>query len=59
MLGGALGPILCGALTAIDLRATLLMGGCIYLALALHAGAIARRSGAAGMFAAAATGRQV
>ena len=59
MLGGALGPILCGALTAIDLRATFLIGGCIYLALALHAGAIARRSGAAGIFAAAATGRQV
>jgi DHA1 family multidrug resistance protein-like MFS transporter len=52
MLGGALGPILCGALTAIDLRATLLIGGCIYLALALHAGAIARR-GSAGTFAAA------
>jgi hypothetical protein len=34
------------------------MGGCIYLALALHAGAIARRSGAAGILAAATTGRQ-
>ncbi len=54
MLGGALGPILCGALTAIDLRATLLIGGLIYLALALHAGTIARRSGAAGVFAATA-----
>ncbi|MBI1951626.1 MAG: MFS transporter [Acidobacteria bacterium] len=54
MLGGALGPVLCGALTAIDLRATLLIGGLIYLALALHAGTIARRSGAAGILAATA-----
>ena len=57
MLGGALGPILCGALTAIDLRATLLIGGCIYLGLALHAGVLARRSGA-GNLVAAATGRR-
>jgi DHA1 family multidrug resistance protein-like MFS transporter len=56
MLGGALGPILCGALTAIDLRATLLIGGCIYFALTLHAGVLARRSGAA-RFATAPTGR--
>jgi len=55
MLGGALGPILCGALTVIDLRATLLIGGLIYLALALHAGTIARRSGAAGLLTATAT----
>ncbi len=54
MLGGALGPILCGALTAIDLRATLLIGGLIYLALALHAGTIARRCGTAGILAATA-----
>ena len=56
MLGGALGPILCGALTVIDLRAPLLFGGCIYLALTVHAGVLARRSGA-GSFATAPTGR--
>lgn len=57
MLGGALGPILCGALTAIDLRATLLIGGFIYLALALHAGVLVRRSGASSLAAAPAERR--
>ncbi|OLC53841.1 MAG: hypothetical protein AUH92_05105 [Acidobacteria bacterium 13_1_40CM_4_69_4] len=53
MLGGALGPILCGVLTSIDLRATLLLGACIYLALTLHAAALSRRAGGAAAFGAA------
>jgi DHA1 family multidrug resistance protein-like MFS transporter len=44
MLGGAMGPILTGALSALDLRAPFLAGGLIYLALAIPAALIARRA---------------
>ncbi len=36
MLGGAMGPILCGLLTSFDSRAPFFAGGLIYLGLALH-----------------------
>jgi hypothetical protein len=44
MLGGAMGPILTGALSALDLRAPFLAGGLIYLALTIPAALIARRA---------------
>ena len=50
MLGGALGPVLCGLLTSIDVRATLLLGACVYLALTLHAASLSRRAGVAAAF---------
>jgi len=50
MLGGALGPILCGVMTSIDLRATLLLGACIYLGLTLHAVALSRRADGVPLF---------
>src|SRR5260221_7382504 len=36
MMGGAMGPILCGLLTSFDSRAPFFAGGLIYLGLALH-----------------------
>ncbi len=55
MLGGALGPILCGAMTSIDVRATLLLGAGIYLALTLHVLALSRRADGVQPFGAAST----
>jgi MFS transporter, DHA1 family, multidrug resistance protein len=43
MLGGAVGPILSGLITSLDLRASFLAGGAIYLALALHTASMSRR----------------
>ncbi len=43
MLGGAMGPILCGLLTSIDLRAPFFASGLIYLGLALHVAGLRRR----------------
>ncbi len=47
MLGGALGPTLCGLLTSIDPRAPILIGGLVYGVLTLHVAALSRRSGRA------------
>ncbi len=47
MLGGAMGPILSGFLSARDLRAPFLVGGIVYVALTLHMLVLIRR-GAAG-----------
>jgi len=47
MLGGALGPSLCGLLGAWDPRVMLLTGGAIYLALTLRAATLVRRRAAA------------
>jgi len=44
MLGGALGPILCGLLSSIDPRAPLALGALVYLALTLHIAVLSRRS---------------
>jgi MFS transporter, DHA1 family, multidrug resistance protein len=44
MLGGALGPTLCGLLTVIDPRAPMLFGGLVYLALTLHVAVLSRRA---------------
>jgi MFS family permease len=44
MLGGALGPTLCGLLTSIDPRAPILIGGLVYGVLTLHVAALSRRS---------------
>jgi DHA1 family multidrug resistance protein-like MFS transporter len=52
MLGGALGPTLCGLLAAIDVRAPILIGGLVYLVLTLHVVALSRRAGQAGALAA-------
>lgn len=43
MLGGALGPILCGLLTSFDPRAPLLAGGLIYAGLTAHASVMSKR----------------
>jgi MFS transporter, DHA1 family, multidrug resistance protein len=43
MLGGALGPILCGVLASIDPRAPILAGGLVYLTLTLHISFLSRR----------------
>ena len=56
MLGGALGPILCGVLNSIDPRAPILIGGLIYFVLTLHVTALARRAGPAVDIAAAPAG---
>jgi len=45
MLGGALGPTLCGLVASIDLRAPLWIGGLAYAALTLHVGTLLRRAG--------------
>jgi MFS family permease len=47
MLGGALGPTLCGLLTLIDPRAPILIGGLVYGVLTLHVAALSRWSGQA------------
>ena len=44
MLGGALGPILCGPLSSIDPRAPLALGALVSLALTLHIAVPSRRS---------------
>src|SRR5258706_3798267 len=43
MLGGSLGPILCGVLTSIDLRTPFLFGGVLYVGLALQIAYLMRR----------------
>lgn len=43
MLGGAVGPILTGFLSARDLRAPFIVGGIVYIALTLHVRMLARR----------------
>ncbi len=43
MLGASLGPTLTGVLSAVDLRAPLLVGGLIYFSLAAHAVILMRR----------------
>ena len=42
MLGGALGPVLCGVLTSIDPRAPILVGALVYLTLTLHIASLSR-----------------
>ncbi len=46
VLGGALGPILCGSLSAVSPRAPMFAAGLAYIALTLRALAMARRRGA-------------
>ncbi len=53
MLGGALGPTLCGLVASIDLRAPLWIGGLAYAALTLHVGTLLRRAGGTAPLAAA------
>jgi MFS transporter, DHA1 family, multidrug resistance protein len=43
MLGGSLGPILCGGLTSIDLRIPFFFGGAVYVGLALQIAYLQRR----------------
>jgi DHA1 family multidrug resistance protein-like MFS transporter len=42
MLGGSMGPILSGALTSLDVRASFLVGGLIYAALTIQVAILAR-----------------
>jgi MFS family permease len=44
MLGGAVGPILSGLLSAIDLRASFVAGAALYLAMSLHVALLVRRA---------------
>ena len=43
MLGASLGPTLTGVLSAIDLRAPLLLGGVLYVLLAAHTAFLVHR----------------